>query len=32
MVVARGWREEGLGSYYLMGMEFVWENEKDGWW
>lgn len=28
MVVAKGWGEEKMGSYYLMGRVSVWEEEK----
>lgn len=27
-MVARGWAGGGMGSWYLMGVEFVWEDEK----
>ena len=38
MVVARGWREEGMGSYCVMGTEFqfckmknvLWVDGSDG--
>ena len=28
MVIARGWDEEGMGSYYLMGTEFQFCKRK----
>ena len=28
IVVAKDWREGGMGIYCLMDMEFVWEDEK----
>ena len=36
MVIVRGWDEEGMGSYYLMGTEFQFckrkKNSQDSWW
>ena len=32
MVVARGWREEGMGSYCVMGTEFQFCKMKNVLW
>ena len=31
MVTARGWGEQAIGSYYLMGAEFQFEKMKKSW-
>ena len=31
MVAARGWGEQAIGSYYLMGAEFQFEKMKKSW-
>lgn len=35
MVVARGWKEGSMGSYYFMDTSFIWGKLKcsgDAWW
>lgn len=28
MVVSRGWREKVIGTYWVVGRELVWDDEK----